>query len=396
VSSTLFGTTPLAYRSLHVLLGLCTIALIYLLTLQWYGPVAAGWSAALLAFNEYYLAVSSRATAHAPHLFFVAAAVFAFSRFLGAQRPAYLYAAGAALGLAFYCKEHSALLLPVLFVTLLLPGYRHWLRVPHVYLAAMTFFLVIAPDVYWNVTTDRDTARAAYQSQPVGYATYSSHLERIGGVGFSPYPTMFYVRPTIKSLYHRATGQELLDETPEYPSVNPALGALLLGSVLFTTLRPVPRGAVTAFVLLAFWAVFGFFTLIAKGNPPGRLDPVSWIWVEVTLIPAVILAGLRVGGATRKWRPAVWLLGGAVLVYAAAAPALDLLQAGGAEARDGLDIVRHAVDVVAEGTVAYARISPLRAVAMAVAAGVVAGMSIGFAWGWVARGRRHRRSDHQS
>src|SRR5262245_46776514 len=85
-SSTLFGTTPLAYRTVHVLGGLCAIALIFLLTRQWYGPVAARWAAALLAFNEYYLAISSRATAHVPHLFLVTAAIYAIGRFLRLQR----------------------------------------------------------------------------------------------------------------------------------------------------------------------------------------------------------------------------------------------------------------------------------------------------------------------
>src|SRR5262245_8742729 len=112
-SSTLFGTSPLAYRAIHVLAGLVTIVMIFLVTRQWYGPVAARWAAALLAFNEYYLAISSRATAHVPHLFFVVAAAFAFSRFLRAGRPVFLYAAAVSIGLAFYCKEHSALLLPV-------------------------------------------------------------------------------------------------------------------------------------------------------------------------------------------------------------------------------------------------------------------------------------------
>jgi hypothetical protein len=53
-----------------------------------------------------------------------------------------------------------------------------------------------------------------------------------------------------------------------------------------------------------FWGIFAFFTLIKKGDPPGRLDPVSWIWVEITIVPAVILAGARLTELTAKWR--VW------------------------------------------------------------------------------------------
>lgn len=327
-SSTMFGTTPLGYRLVHVLLSLCTVALIYLLARQWYGSVAARWAAALLALNEYYLAISARATAHVPHLFFVAAATYAFSRFLAVQRPRYLYAAGASLGMAFYCKEHSALLLPIFLLTLLGASYRHWLRSPHVYFAVVAFLLVIAPDIYWNATTNRETARVTYHAAPVGYATYLSHLERVGGIGFSPYPMMFYARPAIKAVYVHSTGRELIDETPEYPSVNPALGVLLLGAVLITTIRPALRADVSAFLLLMFWGIFGFFTVIARGDPPGRLDPVSWIWVEVTLIPAVILTGARLADVREPWLVAAWTFAAGVLLYASRLPAIRLLQAG--------------------------------------------------------------------
>src|SRR5688500_7593713 len=70
-SSTLFGTTHLGYRLMHVLLGLVTIAMVYAMTRQWYGPGPARWAAVFLAFNEYYLNVSSRATAHVPNLLLV-------------------------------------------------------------------------------------------------------------------------------------------------------------------------------------------------------------------------------------------------------------------------------------------------------------------------------------
>jgi 4-amino-4-deoxy-L-arabinose transferase-like glycosyltransferase len=290
-SGALFGATRTGYRLLHVLLGLCTVALIYVIASQWYGTTAARWAALFLGFNEYYLAISSRATAHVPHLFFLASAAYAFSRFLALQQAAYLYGTGLAVGLAFYCKEHSALLLPVLFVALLHPRYRPWLRRPQPYLACVLFAAVIAPDVYWNMTTNREIARISYSDTNVGYATYRSHLERIGGVGFSLYPTMFYARDAVRPLYRLATGEELPDDTPEYEAMNPFLGVLLVAAVIATTVRPAARDDLRRFLLLWFWGVFGFFTLIARGSPPGRLDPVSWIWVEGTMFAAVILTG---------------------------------------------------------------------------------------------------------
>jgi 4-amino-4-deoxy-L-arabinose transferase-like glycosyltransferase len=315
-SSTLFGTTPLGYRLLHLLAGLATIALIYALTNQWYGSVAARWAAALLAFNEYYLGVSARATAHAPQLLLIAAAFYAFSRFLAVQRAAYLYAAGAFVGLAFYCKEHSALLLPVFLAALLQAKYRHWLRGPHAYLACAVFVLVISPDLFWNAKTDSATVLVTYGDRPALQATYGSHLRRLGGLGLSPYPAMFYAHAVVRALHLRLTGQPLYDETPEYAAMNAAVGALLLAAVLVTTVRRRGRSPIGVFLLIAFWGLFGFFTLIKKGDPPGRLAPVSWMWVEMTLVPAVVLAGGALAGVTGKWRIAVWACGAGALLYA--------------------------------------------------------------------------------
>jgi 4-amino-4-deoxy-L-arabinose transferase-like glycosyltransferase len=315
VSSVLFGTTELGYRLMHVLLGLVTIALAYRITHQWYGPVAARWAAALLAFNEYYLNVSSRATAHVPNLLLVTAAVYAFSRFLATERAIYLYGAGAAAGLAFYCKESTGLLLPVFFLTLLIT-HRRWLWRPQVYLAVAIYALVISPDVLWNLRTNPATATVTYNSETHGQATYAAHLRRVGGVGFSLYPSMFYFRDTIRSLYSRATGSELKDETTEYWSVNPAIGALLVGAVLLTTFGAGRRESLRTFGLVMFWGIFAFFTLIKKGDPPGRLDPVSWIWVEITIIPAIVLAGARLADLTGKWRLLAWAVAAVALVTA--------------------------------------------------------------------------------
>jgi 4-amino-4-deoxy-L-arabinose transferase-like glycosyltransferase len=314
-SSTLFGATPIGYRAIHVAAGLGVVVLLFLMTREWFGPVAALWAAAFVAFNEYYLAISSRATAHVPHFFFVTAAVYAFSRFLRTERPLYVYLSGAALGLAFYCKEHSALLLPVFFITLLHAKYRRWLLRPHVYLACVMFLAIVSVDLYWNMTVDRQTARIPYGTQEAGYATYQSHLARVGGIGFSPYPLMFYARRQVRLAHLSLTGRELRDETPEYRSMNPGIGVVLLAGVLVTTFRRAGPHDVRRFLLIWFWTVFGLFTLIARGDPPGRLDPVSWIWVETTMLPAAILTGAALAGARGKWRAVAWLVSGAALLY---------------------------------------------------------------------------------
>jgi 4-amino-4-deoxy-L-arabinose transferase-like glycosyltransferase len=318
VSSTLFGTSRLGYRGMHILLGLLTIAIVFAMTRQWYGTVPARWAAALMAFNEYYLNVSSRATAHVPNLLFVTAAVYAFSRFLLSERPRYLYLAAASMGLAFYCKESTALLLPVFAFTLLVSKQRRWLLKPQVYLACVIWFLVVVPDIVWNMRADAATAKVTYNNQTVGQASYASHLKRIGGLGVSLYPSLFYLRSTIRSSYLQITGRPLRDNTPEYESVNPAIGVLLIVGVVATTIRLRGRDQLRIFLVLMFWGIFGFFTMIRPGDPGGRLDSVSWIWVETTMIAAVVLAGARLAGVSETWRGPAWGVTGAALMWACA------------------------------------------------------------------------------
>lgn len=316
VGSLFFGTSPLGYRAMHLLLGLVTIVMVYGMTRQWYGTVPARWAAGFMAFNEYYLNVSSRATAHVPNLLFVTGAVYAFSRFLASERPRYLYLAGASLGLAFYCKESTALLLPVLAFTLLISKQRRWLLKPQVYLACVIWALVISPDLAWNLRSNAATPKVTYNNQTVGQATYATHLKRIGGLGISLYPSMFYFRGTVSSSYLRLTGSPMRDNTAEYESVNPAIGLLLLGSVLATAVRPRGRDQLRIFLLLMFWGIFGFFTMIKPGDPGGRLDAVSWIWVETTMVAAVVLAGAQLANVSGKWRLPVWSAALVSLVWA--------------------------------------------------------------------------------
>jgi len=314
-SSTVFGTSRVGYRGMHILLGLLTIAMVYAMTRQWYWPVPSRWAAAFMAFNEYYLNVSSRATAHVPNLLFVTAAVYAFSRFLATERPRYLYLAGASVGVAFYCKESTALLLPVFALTLLVSKHRHWLLKPQIYLACVTYLLIIGPDILWNLRANPQTT-VTYNDRTVGQATYVTHLRRIGGLGLSPYPSMFYLRPTVKAVALNLTGSELKDETQEYWSVNVGLGVLLLGAVLATTVRRTSPDRLRLFLVVMFWAIFGFFTLIKRGAVTGRLDPVSWMWVETTIVPAVVLTGARLADVSVRWRVLAWSAAIAALVWA--------------------------------------------------------------------------------
>jgi hypothetical protein len=75
------------------------------------------------------------------------------------------------------------------------------------------------------------------------------------------------------------------------------------------------RDDLQRFLVIQFGFVFVFFSLIEPGNPPGRLDAASWIWVETTMLPAVVLAGARLAELTGRWRRVAWTLAIGLLVW---------------------------------------------------------------------------------
>jgi 4-amino-4-deoxy-L-arabinose transferase-like glycosyltransferase len=390
-SGSVFGASQAGYRALHVLFGLGLVALMAHVAGVWFGPVAARWTAAILAFNEYFLTISSRATAHVPHLFLLGTALYAFSRFLATQRAAFLYGAGAAVGLAFYCKEHSALLLPVFFLALLHPTYRPWLRRVAPYGACALFLLLIAPDVLWNARTNPNTARVAYSDAPVGQSTYGNHLKRVGGLGFSPYPSMFYGYSVVQAAHLAVTGREVQNDTPEYQPMNATLGALMFAAVALSTIRWRTASRLEGYLLIAFWFVFAFFTLIKKGESVGRLDAASWIWVESTLMPATLLTAARLSEARGTARLLSWTVATAALVFAAAAPLRGLSRELMDAAIETRSFGSHTMQVLALTTVDAVRSRPLLAVIVTLAVGVALGLALGFAAGWAATARSRRR-----
>jgi 4-amino-4-deoxy-L-arabinose transferase-like glycosyltransferase len=317
-SGEFFGRNPPGYRMLSLLLGLGVLVLIYSIAVDTLGPVAARWAAALVAFNEYYLGVSSRATAHVPHLLLIASAMYAYARFVRTQRAVFIYGAAASAGLAFYAKESSALLMPVFFLALLATSQRRWLRTPHPYLASVLFLVCLAPDLYWNLSTKSERL-VYYSGQETRQATYFDHLRRFGGLSISPYPAMFYAKPLAQATAAAISGEVPPDFTPEYRSLNPALGLLLLAAVGVTATARRARDDLQRFLLIQFGFVFLFFMVIQPGNPPGRLDAASWIWVETTILPAAILAAARLAEPaswrrTMLWSVAAGLLGWSVFV----------------------------------------------------------------------------------
>ncbi len=171
-------------------------------------------------------------------------------------------------------KEHAALLLPLFLLTLLHPSYRRWLRSPHVYLAAAGFVALLVPDLLWNLKTNPEIARVSYgsgEARPGQLLAASAADRRYRSVP----STMFYTRSAVQRLHMQVTGRELGRDAS--PSINPALGALLLGSLLVSAIRPGGRDRLMSFLLLVFWGDVRLLHVdqtrqSAWSSGPGELD----------------------------------------------------------------------------------------------------------------------------
>ncbi|MGE5263673.1 MAG: glycosyltransferase family 39 protein [Acidobacteriota bacterium] len=290
IGGLLLGKDPLGFRFPGILAGVFSIYLAYRMSLDWAGVNAARWVAALLAFNEFHISMSTLAIQHIFYFLFVMAALYAFSRFLKTRRPRYLYWATGWLGVAFLCYEISALLVPVFVLTLLvLPEYRVWFKRKEPYLAGLVFLLVILPDLAANFIVPGTTL-----------ATYGDHLSRIGGVGFTPHYLNFFLRDGVRALYNWM-GRELYDKAAGYPTMNLVFGVILLGGVLIETLRWRKQEPILKFLILSFWLVLAFFVLVRPGSARNRLDPVLWLWVGVTLLPACLIVARLFSDLRGRW-----------------------------------------------------------------------------------------------
>ncbi len=291
LGSLVLGENNLGFRFASLLAGLLTVYLLYVIGREWAGVWAGRLSAGLLALNEYHIGISALAVEKAFYLAFATLAIYVFIRFLRTQAARYLYLAATATGLGFLCKELSILLIPVFFIGLLLSSGRFWLRRKEPYLALALFFVVISPDLYWNlvhpVTEGID-------------ANYVDHFSRIGGIGISKYPFLFYMRQPLLAV-GTALGKTWDWDRP-YPSMNFVFGAILLGGVLLATLRDARKDATTRVLGTLFCVVFGFFILIRPGTPDrSNLTAVSPFWVDLSLIPAVLLSASYLSRLSVRW-----------------------------------------------------------------------------------------------
>jgi len=299
--SALLGENPLGFRFFSLIAGILTILAAYRLVYKSYGGAAAGWAAALFAFNEYFIGVSAFAIETPYYLCFAMLALAAFDSFLKESRAARLYAAGAFSGLAFLTHEIAVFLLLAFALVLLTQPSKRWFLRKEPYIALLVFITVILPDLVWNLFQPRSDLSAGYLD----------HLSRIRPA-ISIQPLIFYGHDALRSL-HAAIGRPFFDAVGEYPAMNALWGALLLTSVALMTIRR-NKDDTDRLLLLLFWPLVIFFTFIRSASP--RFDSQVWFWTDLAGLAAVPLAA-RVLAELKGWlRPAAYAVSGNAMLLA--------------------------------------------------------------------------------
>ena len=298
----LFGKNPIGFRFFGITAGILMIVVVSQLAYMWAGPAAAFWTSILLAFNEYHIGVSVLALDIIYYYMFGMLSLYYYCRFLQKEAAKYLFASSAMIGLGFLCREINVLFIPVFFSSLFSSRFRYWFKRKEPYLAFFVFLLIIAPDLYWNIT-----AKENYQVKLI------DNLTRIGGLGFTPNYLLFYTR----DLFSRF-GWNYLDNYPEFPTMNFVFGTILIGFVIRETLRCEWKDPIRNLMLNFFWAILCFFMLVRPGENMSRrlADNIGWLWIDLTLLPATLLTGSCVASLEKNWKTLAYIAISAGILYA--------------------------------------------------------------------------------
>jgi hypothetical protein len=283
-----------------ILVGSATVLLAATMAGALGGPAPAVWTAALVAFNEYHMAVSAMALELVYYVAFGMFAVFAFWRFLETDRDRWLYAAAVSLGYAYFCKEIAALIGPVLLAALIRRDGLRWLWRGRSWLAAGIVVLFVVPDYL------------SFGATPgVGVAAGRPRVAH-QGLGLRYHPTMFYLYDAVRWAFERL-GRDFYDAgLGGYPHTNLVAGVLMLGGTAGPPRRPGLAASARrpAPGLCSPRSSAGSLSSKPTAAPVARPDRLAV--GGLTLVPATVFtgtgcrvrraAGARSPGARPRWR----------------------------------------------------------------------------------------------
>ncbi len=139
-----FGAGDLFARLVSAAIGIATIYMVFRLADLLYGRKAALLAALFMALMPYHIVVTRQVLLDGPMVFFATLTLYLLARFVTTGRPAWLYATGASMGLAFLAKEPAILFLAAIYAFFALsPDIR--LRMKDLAISAAAMVLVIAP-----------------------------------------------------------------------------------------------------------------------------------------------------------------------------------------------------------------------------------------------------------
>lgn len=219
----------------------------------------------------------------------------------------FLYLGVILLGFGVLCKYIALILLPIFAFAIILTPNRKILLKKEIYLAFLIFLLVISIDIIWNINNQTTIGTSS--------ANISDHIKRIGGIGLSRQPIVFYLRD-FRNILYTHLGRDIFELAVEYQSMNSFIGAFYLLGIVYTSSlyligRIYPKVDILLqekysqfiiFLLIWFWSLFGFFLIIKPGTPKTGLDSVGWHWVDMTLFPAVIILAVLLSKFKGKLR----------------------------------------------------------------------------------------------
>jgi 4-amino-4-deoxy-L-arabinose transferase-like glycosyltransferase len=138
------GVEEVGLRVLTAVIGLATVFLAFLLGRRLYGTRVGLLTALLMAVMPYHVIVTRQVLLDGPLVLCTTLGLYLVARYADSERPVWLYAAGAAMGLTFLAKETGIILLGAIYAFLALsPEIRIRIRDLAISLAAMG--MVMAP-----------------------------------------------------------------------------------------------------------------------------------------------------------------------------------------------------------------------------------------------------------
>jgi hypothetical protein len=139
-----FHFSDVAGRYLSIFIGLATIFLVYETGKILYGRMPGALAAVFIALMPYHVVVTRQVLLDGPMVFFATVTIYMLARFGKTQKPEWLYAAGATMGLTFLAKETSIIMVGAIYAFLALASDLR-LRIRDLIIASAIMAIAITP-----------------------------------------------------------------------------------------------------------------------------------------------------------------------------------------------------------------------------------------------------------